>query len=49
MIIGAGQMGEALRASSGKEGARDRLWFPIVSFDRAVDLANEFGGRGSAV
>ena len=44
MIIGAGQMGEACLRHLAKKGARS-IVVSNRSFDRAVDLANEFGGR----
>src|SRR5882724_11577034 len=44
MIIGAGQMGEACLRHLAKKGARSMV-VSNRSFDRAVDLANEFGGR----
>jgi glutamyl-tRNA reductase len=44
MIIGAGQMGEACVRHLAKKGARSIL-ISNRSFDRAVELANEFGGR----
>src|SRR6266849_1854912 len=43
MIIGAGQMGEACLRHLAKKGARS-IVVSNRSFDRAVDLANEFGG-----
>ena len=44
MIIGAGKMGEACVRHLSKKGARSVL-VSNRSFDRAVNLANEFGGR----
>jgi glutamyl-tRNA reductase len=48
IIIGAGQMGEACVRHLAKKGAQSIL-VSNRSFDRAVDLAGEFGGRGGAV
>lgn len=44
MIVGAGQMGEACVRHLAKKGARSIL-VSNRSFDRAVQLAGEFGGR----
>ena len=44
MIIGAGPMGEACLRHLAKKGARS-IVVSNRSFDRAVNLANEFGGR----
>ena len=44
MIIGAGKMGEACVRHLAKKAARAIL-VTNRSFDRAVNLANEFGGR----
>jgi glutamyl-tRNA reductase len=44
MILGAGQMGEACVLHLAKRGARSIL-VSNRSFDRAVSLAGEFGGR----
>ncbi len=44
MIIGAGKMGEACVRHLAKKGARSVL-VSNRSYDRAVNLANEFGGR----
>jgi glutamyl-tRNA reductase len=44
IIIGAGQMGEACVRHLAKRGAQSIL-VSNRSFDRAVDLANQFGGR----
>jgi glutamyl-tRNA reductase len=44
MIIGAGQMGETCVRHFAKKGARSIL-VSNRSFDRAVELAGEFGGR----
>jgi glutamyl-tRNA reductase len=44
MIIGAGQMGEACVRHLAKKGARSIL-ISNRSFDRAVELAAQFGGR----
>ncbi|HUL51515.1 MAG TPA: glutamyl-tRNA reductase, partial [Candidatus Nitrosotalea sp.] len=44
MIIGAGQMGEACMRHLTKKGARSIL-VSNRSFDRAVELAAQFGGR----
>jgi len=44
MIIGAGQMGEACLRHLAKKGARS-IVVSNRSFDRAVNLATEFGGR----
>ncbi|HXI68813.1 MAG TPA: glutamyl-tRNA reductase [Verrucomicrobiae bacterium] len=44
MIIGAGQMGEACVRHLAKKGARSIL-VSNRSFDRAVELAGEFGGQ----
>jgi len=44
IIIGAGQMGEACIRHFAKKGARSIL-VSNRSFDRAVQLAGEFGGQ----
>ena len=44
IIIGAGQMGESCMRHLAKKGARSIL-VSNRSFDRAVELASEFGGR----
>jgi glutamyl-tRNA reductase len=44
MIIGAGKMGEACVRHLAKKGARSVL-VSNRSYDRALNLANEFGGR----
>ncbi len=44
MIIGAGKMGEACIRHLAKKGARSVL-VSNRSYDRALNLANEFGGR----
>jgi len=44
MIIGAGKMGEACLRHLAKKGARSVL-VSNRSYDRALDLATEFGGR----
>ena len=44
MIIGAGQMGEACTRHLARKGARSIL-VSNRSYDRAVELANELGGR----
>ena len=44
MIIGAGKMGEACVRHLAKKGARSVL-VSNRSYDRALSLANEFGGR----
>jgi glutamyl-tRNA reductase len=47
MIVGAGKMGEACVRHLAKKAARSVL-VANRSFDRAVNLANEFGGRAIA-
>ena len=44
MIIGAGKMGEACIRHLGKKGAQSVL-VSNRSYDRALNLATEFGGR----
>jgi glutamyl-tRNA reductase len=49
MIVGAGQMGEACVRHLAKNGTQS-ISLSNRSFDRAVQLAGEFGGRaGGAI